>query len=212
MSPRVWHDGQRPLLRFRERLHDFVKPHYECLISLCAHDAPEFLKFQIHNILQYVPNCVIVLHINSDTMCLDEKDLPPNVWINPNGYHSSALTKELWLAFLSNAVYGQNVATFDRILFISSSCIFFRRVDWSVYPKNCVATDGYQCSLQNPTYNWWWMCGVRDPSLVQYARSKGSEHIFAGWMSGTMMPAHLLPELVAVTDEQHHNWTTYPYE
>lgn len=212
-SPK-WGDNERPLLKYRSKPTQEQRQHYECVISMCAHDAPDLLDFQIQNILKYVPNCMIVLHINSNTIQLDENTLPSNVWINPSAYKSNTLHRSLWLAFLSNVIYGSDVATFDRIIFFSSSCLFYRRIDWTKYPKNAVATATDFMDLHAPRGDWWWWAGRCDSTLIRYARSKGQSRIYGGpFLSGVMMPSCLLPELVAIS-ELHidHPNIAYPYE
>ena len=212
----------RPLT-FRTSPADTARPHYECLVSICVHDAPEFILEQLRNINEHVPQCCIVLHVNSASLTLDETTLPANVWLNPQWIPiTRSHDPSLMLGFVSNVVHAYTVATFDRVLFLSSSTLFFRPVVWATFPKTAVCIT----SIANPPDTpltlwdaqrssvWWWSTATRDARLLAWMQRKGIARIGGGQISGTLLPESTLADLIdlmAIEETMSHKFD-YPVE
>lgn len=175
-----------------------TKKHYECLISICIHDSPELFLYQINKINKYIPECAIVVHVNSDTIILNENELPGNVYINTQWFNEGNSGHAfLWRGFISNVIHGYSVCFFDRVLFMSSSCIVYRKLDWKIYPKDAVCiTEIHEPHNKRPdtieeaksSCVWWYPSASRDTHLVCWLQNKSFNRIQGGQISGTMLP------------------------
>lgn len=191
-------------------------------MSLCVHDSPEFLQVQLENINKYIDNCVIVMHVNSDTMELDENMLPENVWINPVRFRVLREREEhlLLRGFVSNIVHAYKICRFDRVLFLSSSCMFFRRLSWADIPKTAVCiTPIDPPGTKRPetvdeaieTNVWWYPRASRDAHLVTWLRNKNFNNILGGQISGTLLPEVCIPWLLELANLEGIQTYDYPY-
>jgi len=198
------------------------KNHYECIISICIHDAPDFLELQLNNINKYVSNCIIVLHINNNTILFDENTLPNNVWINPSWYNENTHGRcFMWRGFISNIVYAYTLCTFERVLLLSSSCMFFRTLDWNKIDKNAICVtpihhpnQKYPTSITEAQNSgvWWYPSAARDNHLISWIKTHDFHRVYGGQLSGTLLPEaciHLLIELSELDNKETYN---YPYE
>jgi len=194
---------------------------YECLVSLAVHDAPEFLQAQLENINKYVSNCVIVIHVNSHTMELDENTLPENVWINPKWFKVQREFGGLDLlrGLVTNISHAYNICKFDRVLFLSSSCMFFRKISWDCIPKTAVCitpilppdVKHHPNTIEEllGSQGWWWPRVASDANLVTWLR-KNCGTVQNGQLSGTLLPEaciHLLFDLVSFNDDMPRNYS-----
>jgi len=155
----------RPI-QFRTSTSTPEKNECECLITLCAHDFPEFLHHQLRNINAHVPSCTIIVHINSEVMVLDENQFPDNVWINPEHIVTERSTIGLLQGFVSNIQYGYKKAIFKRVLFLSSSCFFFRAVDWTILPPDFVCCSPCEMSINMVISEPWVSCIWKDETVM----------------------------------------------
>jgi len=195
--------GSRPLT-FRAK-----RPHYECLVSVCIHDEPQFFADQVRNINEYVPDCCIVVHVNSADVALDENALPPNVWINPRWVPiTTTHTVPLLYGFVSNVVYAYEVARFDRVLFLSGSTLFFRRIRWATFPKSAVCVSALAPAEARTSMameearnerDWWWPHAARDPRLLAWMAKRGLTRIGGGQLSGTLVPEAAMADVIDLT-------------
>lgn len=199
-----------------------LRRHYECLVSICAHDAPAFLRAQIANVAAHVPNCAIVVHLNG----VDERELEPageHVWINPRRHATGPYKRATWEAWASNVIHGYAVAAFDRVLFLSSSssCLFFRTVRWEDMPKNLVCVDNTSphspaTLSQPPPGDWFWADVFHDARLVGWLRAAdgADARVYGGQLSGVMLPEAAMAELLDLTgvDGCHGQHDNYMYE
>jgi hypothetical protein len=139
----VFLPGEQPGIIYRNRLPE--RKEYECLVSICAHDSEECLLDMIHNLCYALPQSILVININSRSYQLDENQLPENVWISrQNVITFTEVIKEPYTcyylldAFVNNIQFIKPYVSYKRILFVSSSCLMFRQIDWSqMEEKTC---------------------------------------------------------------------------
>jgi hypothetical protein len=142
---------------------------------------------------------MVVVHINSTTMILDERDLPNNVWINPEHVITDRSTLGLLLGFVSNIEYGYQKATFDRVLFLSSSCFFFRPLNFQRLPLNGVWCSPCTIPLSPVIKEPWIGLIWKDQALMAYLEAEKSPFVYNGLLSGTILPQAAVADLVALT-------------
>lgn len=105
------------------------------VFSIPVHENPLIVKNHIDNLIKFVPNCVIVLHISLDTKNIfnnqaifENANLHniPNVYINPVNLQSTYSQGFLYTIHISNFEYISSILDFDYIALESSNTMLCR--------------------------------------------------------------------------------------
>ena len=170
----------------------------EIVISLPVHERPDIVKNQIYNILHFVKNCVIVIHISeyfNKTINIKEIENIDNVVINEE--HIKTSWGNITLAHISNFEYAKTLFEFDYFIMHASNDMYVKS-GINDYIKQYEAGFNRRIIGNNKSYWWPAECANNDKELMQILKIINSNKLVASQIEGSFYSKKIFEQIVEV--------------
>ena len=202
-----WDPSEQSITR---RPRPIQYPSFTTLVVILAHEAADFLLEQVHNVLEYIPNCFIVINWNS-TDPIDETTFPDRVEIHDVNMKVQRFSR----TFVDAATYwplAHPDISYQSVLFLSSTTLFFEPVPDYYFTGQVVAMGMYQqpdsimdCINKHPMYMhlhyqynpkhiFWWL-PTRIPFYQKFMEDHQIQMVSRGQFSGSIYPKEIVMEV-----------------
>lgn len=136
------------------------------LVSLAVHEQPAVVRNQLQNLVRFLQDPVIVLHVSRDfDVRAEELAISDRVWINPERHFTAWGTGILALLHIQNVRYALDHVEFDYVAFHSSNDLFVRSGVEGYMEGHDVGIDAGEIGDW-----WWWRQCAQDRPLRRFLR------------------------------------------